>query len=85
VTAARKSPLASMRAASRRTASRRTAGERKSPVGFIESMECLPVSTIPEGEGWTYEIKLYGLATGVWTWNFAGKTCDDKCTPHVHG
>jgi DNA ligase D-like protein (predicted ligase) len=26
--------------------------------GFIESMECLPVTTIPEGPGWTYEIKL---------------------------
>jgi ATP-dependent DNA ligase len=29
-------------------------------VGFIESMECLAVTTIPEGPGWTYEIKLDG-------------------------
>jgi ATP-dependent DNA ligase len=27
---------------------------------FIESMECLPVSKIPEGPEWTYEIKLDG-------------------------
>lgn len=27
---------------------------------FIESMECLPVTAIPEGPGWTYEIKLDG-------------------------
>jgi hypothetical protein len=45
----------------------------KSYVGFIESMECLPVSKIPEGAGWTHEIKLYRLATGVWTWNFPGE------------
>jgi hypothetical protein len=25
-------------------------------VGFIESMECLPVAKIPEGLEWTYEI-----------------------------
>jgi DNA ligase D-like protein (predicted ligase) len=29
-------------------------------VGFIEPMECLPVSEIPEGPLWTYEIKLDG-------------------------
>jgi hypothetical protein len=40
---------------------------------FIETMECLPVAKIPEGAEWTYEIKLYRLATGVWTWNFAGE------------
>jgi ATP-dependent DNA ligase len=27
---------------------------------FIESMECLPISKLPEGPGWTYEIKLDG-------------------------
>ena len=32
--------------------------ERKA--GFIESMECLPVPTVPEGPEWTYEIKLDG-------------------------
>jgi len=30
------------------------------PVGFIESMECLPVSEVPEGPEWTYELKLDG-------------------------
>jgi hypothetical protein len=30
-------------------------------------MECAPVATLPEGPEWTYEIKLYGLAAGVWT------------------
>jgi len=32
---------------------------------FIETMDCLPVTTVPEGPEWTYEIKLYRLATGV--------------------
>lgn len=27
---------------------------------FVEPMECLPVSKVPEGPGWTYEIKLDG-------------------------
>jgi bifunctional non-homologous end joining protein LigD len=33
--------------------------------GFIESMECLPVSRIPEGPEWTYEIKLDGYRLEV--------------------
>ena len=28
--------------------------------GFIEAMECLPVTKIPDGPEWTYEIKLDG-------------------------
>lgn len=28
---------------------------------FIESMECLPVTTLPAGPEWTYEIKLDGF------------------------
>jgi bifunctional non-homologous end joining protein LigD len=28
--------------------------------GFIETMDCLPVSKLPEGPKWTYEIKLDG-------------------------
>jgi ATP-dependent DNA ligase len=28
---------------------------------FIESMECLPVTQLPEGKEWTYEIKLDGF------------------------
>src|SRR5947209_42968 len=27
---------------------------------FIESMECLPVASLPQGSEWTYEIKLDG-------------------------
>ena len=27
---------------------------------FIEPMECLPVAEIPEGDQWTYELKLDG-------------------------
>jgi bifunctional non-homologous end joining protein LigD len=27
---------------------------------FIEPMECVPVEKIPEGELWTYELKLDG-------------------------
>jgi DNA ligase D-like protein (predicted ligase) len=33
--------------------------------GFIESMECLPVSKVPDGSGWTYEIKLDGYRLEV--------------------
>src|SRR5277367_6601607 len=31
------------------------------PIAFIESMECLPVSVLPEGKEWSYEIKLDGF------------------------
>jgi hypothetical protein len=34
---------------------------------FIEFMECLPVTKLPEGPQWSYEIKLSGLGSGVWT------------------
>jgi len=30
-------------------------------IDFIESMECLPVTTLPEGKEWSYEIKLDGF------------------------
>ena len=29
-------------------------------VRFIEPMECLPVAKVPEGDHWTYELKLDG-------------------------
>jgi len=29
-------------------------------IGFVETMDCLPVSKLPEGAEWTYEIKLDG-------------------------
>ena len=32
----------------------------KQAAGFIETMGCLPVSKLPEGPKWTYEIKLDG-------------------------
>jgi DNA ligase D-like protein (predicted ligase) len=32
----------------------------KQSAGFIETMDCLPVSKLPEGPKWTYEIKLDG-------------------------
>src|ERR1700678_2107108 len=37
-----------------KTLSKRTAAE------FIETMDCLPVTTLPEGPKWTYELKLDG-------------------------
>jgi hypothetical protein len=58
---------------------------KKAPARFVETMHCLPISQPPERPEWTYEIKLYRLATAVWTWSFARKTCDEKRTPHVHG
>jgi ATP-dependent DNA ligase len=33
--------------------------------GFIETMDCLPVSKLPEGAKWTYEIKLDGYRLEV--------------------
>ena len=42
-----------------------SASRRKSSASFIESMECLPVSNIPEGPQWTYEIKLDGYRLEV--------------------
>jgi DNA ligase D-like protein (predicted ligase) len=41
-------------------------------VGFIETMDCLPVAKLPEGPGWTYEIKLDGYRLEVV--RSAGKT-----------
>jgi ATP-dependent DNA ligase len=32
----------------------------RKPANFIEPMECLPVSKLPEGPQWVYEIKLDG-------------------------
>jgi len=40
--------------------------------GFIETMDCLPVAKLPEGPGWTYEIKLDGYRLEVV--QSAGKT-----------
>jgi bifunctional non-homologous end joining protein LigD len=43
---------------------KKTAAKRQPPAAkatFIESMECLPVSRLPEGAQWTYEIKLDGF------------------------
>jgi bifunctional non-homologous end joining protein LigD len=44
--------------------SKRTAHKKKkksaAKMDFIESMECLPVTKLPEGPPWTYEIKLDG-------------------------
>jgi DNA ligase D-like protein (predicted ligase) len=39
--------------------------QAKPSIGFIESMECLAVSSIPEGPEWTYEIKLDGFRLEV--------------------
>ena len=32
----------------------------RSTARFIKPMECLPGETVPEGDGWTYELKLHG-------------------------
>jgi ATP-dependent DNA ligase len=37
----------------------------KQSAGFIETMDCLPVSKLPEGQMWTYEIKLDGYRLEV--------------------
>jgi DNA ligase D-like protein (predicted ligase) len=42
-------------------AAKKKSAQAPAKIGFIESMECLPVSTIPEGKNWSYEIKLDGF------------------------
>jgi hypothetical protein len=37
---------------------------QKSGAGFIETMDCLPVSKLPEGREWTYELKLDWVPAG---------------------
>jgi bifunctional non-homologous end joining protein LigD len=41
--------------------------EKSHNARFIKPMECLPVEKIPEGDNWTYELKLdgYRLAARV--------------------
>ena len=34
--------------------------DQRSSIPFTEPMECKPVEDLPEGEGWTYEVKLDG-------------------------
>ena len=36
-------------------------------IRFIETMDCLPVSTLPEGPEWTYEILCGGQHKNSWT------------------
>jgi DNA ligase D-like protein (predicted ligase) len=42
-------------------AAKKKSAQAPAKIGFIESMECLPVSTLPEGKNWSYEIKLDGF------------------------
>ena len=42
-------------------AAKKKSAQAPAKIGFIESMECLPVSTLPEGQNWSYEIKLDGF------------------------
>ena len=38
-------------------------GEGRATAGFLESMQCLAVTRLPEGEAWEYELKLDGFRT----------------------
>ena len=40
---------------------KRASSDAHAPLEFIESMECLAVTTLPDGPEWTYEIKLDGF------------------------
>jgi bifunctional non-homologous end joining protein LigD len=42
-------------------AAKKKSAKASIPIAFIESMECLPVSALPEGKEWSYEIKLDGF------------------------
>jgi hypothetical protein len=39
-------------------------------VNFIEPMLLLPAETLPEGSGWTYELKLVGFRAGKGRYRF---------------
>ena len=40
---------------------KRASSDTRAPLEFIESMECLAVTKLPDGPEWTYEIKLDGF------------------------
>jgi bifunctional non-homologous end joining protein LigD len=42
-------------------AAKKKSAQAPAKIGFVESMECLPVSNLPEGKNWSYEIKLDGF------------------------
>lgn len=44
-----------------KTTKKKSSPQVSSKVRFIESMECLPVSKLPQGAEWSYEIKLDGF------------------------
>ena len=37
----------------------------KQAAGFIDTMDCLPVSRLPEGPEWTYEIKAVYIPSAI--------------------
>jgi hypothetical protein len=41
-------------------AAKKKSADASAKTGFVESMECMPVTRLPEGEEWSYEIKLDG-------------------------
>ena len=61
----------------------------KQSAGFIETMDCLPVSKLPEGPGWTYEISWTPTrlrSSGVASKQrsiFAGRTCSTRSFPYI--
>src|ERR1700677_4187170 len=42
-------------------AAKKKSTQARATITFIESMECLPVKSLPEGKEWSYEIKLDGF------------------------
>jgi ATP-dependent DNA ligase len=41
-------------------AAKKKSAKAAAKIAFVESMECLPVTKLPEGAQWSYEIKLDG-------------------------
>ncbi len=48
--------------------------DRRDEVSFTPPMECLPVNNLPDGPGWTYELKLDG---------YRGQAIHDKRGVHL--
>jgi ATP-dependent DNA ligase len=42
-----------------------TRGEGLAVASFLEPMQCLAVTKLPEGEAWQYELKLDGFRTSA--------------------
>ena len=57
---------------------------RHEEIRFTPPMECLPVSSLPEGPGWVYELKLDGYrAQAIWDKRGVAGPCFNRHNQHL--